>query len=248
MSFDAFITVDDVVAAIRKLPDKSCALDVLPTPQLKSVAELIAPFVCELFYRSLTTTTVPDVFKFTYITPRLKKQDLDSADVRSYRPISNLSMLSKLFERLVHRQMLDYLNRHRLLPRLQSAYRQHHSTKTAVLRVLADSLHAVDTGDLSILALLDLSAAFDTVDHDILLQRLKTSFGVVSVACDWFRSYLTGRVQCVRRGSSKSATVVLRFGVPQGSVLRPLLFIYTVHSQHDHSDRGFRFSTARVCR
>jgi len=136
----------------------------------------------------LTTATVPDVFKFAYITPRLKKQDLDSADVRSYRPISNLSVLSKLLERLVHRQMLDW---HRL-PRLKSAYRQHHSTEKAVLRVLADILHAVDTGDLSILALLDLSAAFDTVDLDILLQRLQTSFGVVSVACNWFRSYLTG--------------------------------------------------------
>ena len=77
---------------------------------------------------------------------------MDSADVRSYRPIANLSVLSKLLERLVHRQMLDYINRHRLLPRLQSAYRQYHSTETAVLRVLADILHAVDTGDLSILA------------------------------------------------------------------------------------------------
>ena len=117
-----------------------------------------------------------------------------------------------------------------LLPGLQSAYRQHHSTETSVLKVLADILHAVDTSDLSILALLNLSAAFDTVDHDILLQRLQASFGVVSVACDRFWSYLTGRVQFVCQGSSKSTTVVLRFGVPRGSVLRPLLFIlYTAN-------------------
>ena len=106
-------------------------------------------------------------------------------------------MQKKLLERLVHRQLLDYLNTTGTdLPRLHSAYRQHHSAETAVLKVLADILHAVDIGDLSILALLDLSAAFDTVDYDILLRRLQTSFGVVSVACDWFRSYLTGRVQC----------------------------------------------------
>jgi len=91
--------------------------------------------------------------------------------------------------------------------------------------VLGDILLAVDSGDLSVLALLDLSAAFDTVDHDILLLRLKTSFGLDGVVCSWFRSYLTGRVQCVRRGSSVSASVVLQYGVPQGSVLGPLLFI-----------------------
>ena len=83
---------------------------------------------------------------------------MDSADVRFYRPISNLSVLSKFLERLVHRQMLDYLNRHRLLPRLQSVSRLYHSTETVVLRVLADILHAVDTGDLSILALLNAAA------------------------------------------------------------------------------------------
>jgi len=200
----------------------------LPTPQLKSVADLIAPFICELFNRSLTTATVLDVQVCIHHTAA--KETIHGFCRCSVLPtnlqsLAALSVLSKLLERLVHRQMLDYLNRHRLLPRLQSAYRQYHSTETAVLRVLADILHAVDTGDLSILALLDLSAAFDTVDHDILLQRLQTSFGVVSVACDWFRSYLTVRVQCVRRGSSKSATVVLRFGLPQSSVLGPLLFI-----------------------
>jgi len=77
------VTVEEVIAAVRKLPDKSCALDVLPTAQLKPVADLIAPFLCELFHRSLTTATVPEAFKFAYVTPRLKKHDLDTNDVRS---------------------------------------------------------------------------------------------------------------------------------------------------------------------
>ena len=92
---------------------------------------------------------------------------MDPADVRSYRPISNLSVVSKLLERLVARQLLDYLNKYGLLPRLQSAYRVGHSTETAVLKVLSDILLAIDSGDLSALVLLDLSAAFDTVDHDV---------------------------------------------------------------------------------
>ena len=219
------VALDEVAAAIRRLPDKSCVLDVLPTPQLKSIADLIAPFLSELFNRSLSTATVPTAFKSAYITPMLKKQGLDSADPRSYRPISNLSVVSKLLERLVHRRIFDALNLQNLLPRLQSAYRRHHSTETAVLKVLSDILLAVDAGDLSVLALLDLSAAFDTVDHDILLQRLQTSFGIEGTVLNWFRSYLTGRNQYVRRGSSRSRPTALRFGVPQGSVLGPLLFI-----------------------
>jgi len=154
-----------------------------------------------------------------------------------------LSVLSKLLERLVFRQLYEYLARADLLPRLQSAYRVHHSTETAVLKVLSDILLAVDNGDLSVLALLDLSAAFDTVDHDILLTRLCVSYGVGGPVLEWFRSYLTGRVECIRRGMSRSTPITVRFGVPQGSVLGPLLFIlYTAdlidiieaHGLHPH--------------
>jgi hypothetical protein len=95
---------------------------------------------------------------------------LNSSDVQSYRSISNLSVISKLLERLVARQLLAHLNSTGLLPSLQSAYRANHSTETAVLKVLSDMLLAIDSGDLSALVLLDLSAAFDTVDHEILLR------------------------------------------------------------------------------
>jgi len=157
------------------------------------------------------------VFKSAFITP-----DLDAADPPSYRPISNLSEVSKLLERIVFRQLYSYLSAADLLPRLQSAYRAHHSTETAVLKVLTDILYAVNDGDLSVLALLHLSAAFDTVDDDILLTRLKVSFGISGAALDWFQSYLTSRVECVRRGSARSTHKTVRFGMPQGSVLGPL--------------------------
>jgi len=94
-----------------------------------------------------------------------------------------------------------------------------------VLKVLTDILYAVDDGDLSVLALLDLSAAFDTVDHDILLTRLNVSFGIRDAALDWFQSYLTNRVECVRRGSAVATQKIVLFGVQQQSVLGPLLFI-----------------------
>ena len=108
-----------------------------------------------------------------YISPRLKKDDLDSADAKSYRPISDLAVLSKPLERLAARQLVEHLATSKLLPTLHSDYRAHYSTETAVLRVLADILRAVDSGDLALLTLLDLSA--DTVDHARLLCRLEVS-------------------------------------------------------------------------
>jgi len=121
-----------VTAAIRLLPDKQCASDPIPTRLLKDCAEVVAPFLVELYVQQVPAdrlgTANPPSFKSAYITPLLKKSGLDSADVRSYRPISNLSVLSKLLERLVARQLLDHLAAATLLPELQSAYRAHHST------------------------------------------------------------------------------------------------------------------------
>jgi len=177
-----------------------------------------------LFNRSLTDGHFPAVFKEAFITPVVKKPGLDVTDAGSYRPISNLSVLSKLLERLVVRQLMEYLSSADLLPLLQSGFRQGHSTETAVIRVLSDILQAVDRGDIAALILMDLSAAFDS----ILLQRLQT-FGIGENAYRLFQSYLSGRYQYVRRGHAKSSVTYLICGVPQGSVLGPVLFIlYTV--------------------
>ena len=139
--------------------------------------------------------------------------------------ISNWPVLSKLLERLVFRQLMEYMSSADLLPPLQSGFRPRHSTETSVLRVLSDILQAVDCGDSAALILLDLSAAFDTVDHPILLQHLQTTFGVHDVAHRWFQSYLPIRYQYVSRGSIKSAISSLICDVPQGSVLGPILFV-----------------------
>jgi hypothetical protein len=227
VSFRQFssLTTDDVINAVRRLPDKSSAADPMPTSVFKQVVDLVAPFIVELFNRSLAAGHFPAGFKEAFITPLVKKPGLDVADVNSYRPISNLSVISKLLERLVALQLMQYLTSAGLLPSLQSGFRPGHSTETAVLRVLSDILQAVDRGDAAALILLDLSAAFDTVDHDIMLQRLQVSFGIVGAAHQWFQSYLLGRSQYVRRGQFKSSSTRLTCGVPQGSVLRPVLFI-----------------------
>jgi len=124
------------------------------------------------------TGFVPEAFKVAYITPLVKKSGMDTGDVRSYRPISNLSVASKLLERIAAKQLIAYLEKSALLPWLQSAYRTIYSSETDVLKVLSDILLGIDAGDLSALVLLDLSAAFDTVDHHILLQRQEHSYAV----------------------------------------------------------------------
>jgi len=123
------------------------------------------------------------------------------------------------------KQLIGFLQTADLLPQLQSGFRSGHSTEMAVLRVLSDIMTAVDGGDVAALVLLDLSAAFDTVDHNILRRHLQTSFGLTGSVLRWFTTYLHGRSQYVRRGLMKSFVTMLVCGVPQGSVLGPILFL-----------------------
>jgi len=155
-------------------------------------------------------------------------------------PISNLSVTSKILERIVVKQLLNHLDTSQLLPRLQSAYRSKHSTETDLVKVLSDILLAIDTGDLAALVLLDLSAAFDTVDHAILLRRLET-FGLGGTALHWFESYLVGRRQLVCTPATFSSPTVIECSVPQGSVFGPILFLlYIADWQLLIEDRGLQ--------
>ena len=136
-----------------------------------------------------------------------------------------MSFLSKTLERLVSLQFLPYLEKSDLLPPNQSGFRAHHSTETALLSLLSDIYSAIDRSELSLLALYDVSAAFDMVDHSILLQRLETSYGLKGLPLSWFRSYLSERTQMIITGETRTGWVQVKLGVPQGSVLGPLLFI-----------------------
>jgi hypothetical protein len=186
---------------------------------------MLAPFISQLFNRSLGVGYVPASQKTAFVSPQLKKRGLDSSDNRNFRPVSNLSFLSKLLEKVVASQLNYFLEETNALPSLQSAYRKFHSTESVLTKVFSDLCKVVDEGNICLLGLLDLSSAFDTIDHEILLSRLKKTFGIDGVALEWFRSYLSGRTQSVRVSGCSSRPSTLRCGIPQGSILGPLLFI-----------------------
>ena len=230
VSFEQFNVVSE--ADIRKIisssPTKSCALDPIPTWLLKQCQDHLAPILATIVNASLSCAEFPTELKKAFLTPLIKKIILDCEIFNNYRPVSNLSFISQLVERVVCVQLVEHLKTNNMHEIFHSAYSQRHCTETALLRVQNDLLQTVDNEGGAILVLLDLSAASDTIDHQKLLNLLKQSFGIRGVALKWFESYLKDRTQTVQIGSCTSTPVTLKYGVPQGSVLGPILFtMYT---------------------
>ena len=197
--------------------------------------------ICTLANLSFAEGCFPAIFKQAIVNPLIKKPGLDKSEPSNFRPISNLNNISKLLERLFLTHFQPYISNSPNFNPLQSAYRKFHSTETSLLNTLDQVYTAADSSQPTVLVSLDLSAAFDTIDHHILLSRLQASFGVSGSAIGWISSYLTGRVQRVVVGLSQSANTSLSTAVPQGSVLGPLLFsIFTSPVGHIISSSGVR--------
>jgi len=218
-------TMKEVADIITKAPEKSCELDPVPTWLLKECLNDLLPLITKIINHSMELGHVPNSFKVAHVRPLIKKPGLDENNLKNYRPVSNLPFLSKVLERVVDARINKHMTKHKLQEDMQSAYRKLHSTETALLKVQSDILQSLDQGNASILILLDLSSAFDTIDHQILLERLKDDFAVNGRSLAWITSYLEDRYQtvCVRNASSSS--LPLQHGVPQGSVLGPKMFV-----------------------
>ena len=237
-----FISVDISVAGfqaiqssklIQSSPNKNCTLDPFPTWMIKQYASELVPFITVYCNTSLRDGSFPVSQKNAIVTPVL-----DAHAAANYRPISNLSYLSKLLERCVNKQLNEYLSTNDLLPSVPSVYsRRFHSTESAVLKVLSDIYATADEKMMMLLGLLDLSAAFDIVDHQILFDRLRYEYGLDGSVLRWFKSYLTNRTICVHYNGQTSETVSI---MPQGSVLGPILFIlYVAGAINIASKHGF---------
>ena len=218
----------EVSKIIKTSPCKSCALDPVPTWMVKEAPERFANIIVKIINASLKTGIVPNIFKLAHVTPLLKKTSLDPESLNNYRPISQLPFISKVLEKVVAGLVCKYLKDNDLFENLQSAYRPGHSVETALVRVTNDIRIALDKKQMVLLVLLDLSAAFDTVDHELLLMIMSHRFGISGNVLKWFRSYLTLRSQVVVLSDSSSEQLYIECGVPQGSVLGPILFtMYT---------------------
>ena len=219
----------EVRKLIMESPNKSSCQDPIPTWILKNCLEALLPFITMIINLSLSSGEMPDNLKEAILKPLIKKICLDPEIFNNFRPISNLTFISKLIEKIVAKRLNVHMVTNNLHEIMQSSYKQHHSTETALTCVQDDFLRAIDNKKSVLLLMLDLSAAFDTVDHTILINRLKTRLGIGGVALNWFKSYLTNRKYCVKINNVSSEYVSLDCGVPQGSVLGPILFtVYTL--------------------
>ena len=175
---------DTVDKIIRNSPTKSCLLDPWPTFLIKECSDILLPSITKLVNCSLMEGCVPDGFKTAVVSPLIKKATLPADDFKIYHPVSGLSFISKLVERVVAKQLLEHIHVHSLDNPYQSAYKTGHSTETALLSIKNEVHLSLSRGKPTALILLDLSAAFDTIDHSTLLQCLQTWFGIAW----WFSS------------------------------------------------------------
>ena len=186
----------DIKELVATTPNKSCKLDPIPTALLKSNIGVLALVIADIVNISLGNGKVCQDLKEALLRP-LVKGNLDHNLLPSFRPVSDLSYLSKLIERVVAKQLIRYTETTNQMEPYQSAYREHFSTETALLRVKSDILEAINKKEIMCLIMLDLSAAFDSLEHSLILTHLKYRFGITDTCLEWFADYLTGRNQRV---------------------------------------------------
>lgn len=221
---DGFIecSTDEVKKVMLSLPTKSCELDYIPTKILKDHIDALAPLVCSVVNLSLKTGHFPLKWKEALITPLLKKPGLKLIP-KNYRPVSNLSHLSKVLEKCMLKRFMSHCTDENLIPVHQSAYIPHRSCETSLLKVANDILWAFERKESVALVALDLSAAFDTVDHSVLLTILERQFGLTDTVL-WIKNYLAPRSFIIKINNAKSDSKQPKVSVPQGSVAGPTLY------------------------
>ena len=171
---------------------------------------------------SLIQGIVPDEMKIAKVIPIFKAKNKEL--FTNYRPISLLPVISKILEKVVHCRLYSFLTRYNILNDSQYGFRHKHSTINAITEITNDIMSSFDMKHTSLAVYLDLSKAFDTIDHSILLKKME-HYGIRGISLEWFKSYLSQRVQYVTYKSTNSMSLKIPCGVPQGSVLGPLLFI-----------------------
>ena len=225
---------EEIIGIINKLEGKkSSGHDEIDNFLLKTIILSIATPLAYIFNLSLSSGIVPDNIKIAKVIPIFKKGD--TSETKNYRPISILPSLSKVLERIVFIRTTDFLNKHNIFCESQFGFRANHNTTQAILKCIDTLSCSIDQHLHTIAIFLDFSKAFDTINHDILLVKL-SHYGVRGKALEWFRNYLSNRKQFVQIDNHNSELRPISCGVPQGSILGPLLFIIYINDFYKSSD------------
>ena len=206
--------------------NKSCGPNSILTKVLHLLQDQISNHFATICNLSFSTGVFSPIVKTAKVIPIHKKNS--KLEVSNYRPISLLSNIDKIFEKLMHSRLTEFLEGKQILYYRQFGFRKDFSTNHAILTLLESIQKALDDGQFACGIFIDLEKAFDTVSHDILLEKLN-HYGIRGIANDWFRSYLSDRTQVVSINDFNSDYKIVKHGVPQGSVLRPLLFLIFIN-------------------
>ena len=221
--------VEKQLATLKR--NKATGADGIPSNLLKDAASGISTPLAFIINLSLRTSSIPSDWKLAKVVPLHKKGDTSLES--NYRPISILSVCSKILERAVHHQLIDFLEKEKLFSKNQYGYRKRRSTEDATIFLIDNIRKSIDKGNLVGALFVDLSKAFDTLSHAILLEKLR-SYGIKGIAIDWFKDYLFNRKQFCEIDGVKSELIGIVCGVPQGSILGPILFLLYFNDFEDH--------------
>jgi hypothetical protein len=221
-----------IISAFK--PKNTEDADGLSMKILKNISSKILPSLIICINQSLRTGIFPNALKVAKVIPLFKKDNQHLFD--NYRPISLLPCISKIYEKIVYNQLYEYFDKNKLFSKHQHGFRKKHSTESAGLEFIGRVLSSIENNGIAFSLFIDLSKAFDTISHDILIKKLEF-YGICQTPLRWFQSYLSDRKQFIYYDGINSSPSNINTGVPQGSILGPLLFLIYINDIINVSDK-----------